>query len=179
MSKSQLPSKYSYRASLDLTYCLKSNPNLRRSLETVLYLGATCLLKNWIIYSFSLFFLISPPMNCRILPPLPGPYPSSTAHHSSHPWGSLWLSTTKPLTSVQIAQSIPLWTPTLFRPVCKVATSRWAGPYKESQRPPFTQHACQKKETQKATLALSHILNWLPGAFPTLFTEDCVCFLSV
>ena len=34
----------------------------------------------WIIYSFSLFFLISPPMNCRILPPVPEPYPSSMAH---------------------------------------------------------------------------------------------------
>lgn len=63
--------------------------------------------------------------------------------------------------------------------LCKVATPGRRTGFGRIPETAATRYTCQKRETRKATLALSHSLNWLPGAFPTLFTKDCVCFLSV
>lgn len=143
----------------------------------------------WITYNF--FFI--PPDLCNhelqdspSLPACANPAPCLTPLNHPHPQRRLWLSTrptatvpTGPCTRGASHCVVVLNAPLSRHPpcagLCKVATPG----FRRIPKTTATPYTCQKKETGKATLPLSHILNWLPGAFPTLFTKDCVCFLSV
>lgn len=116
--------------------------------------------------------------------------PLTMSHTFQLPWCSIQPST-RPVTTVPtrpcthrashwvIRSNTPLsWHPPRIH-LCTVVTPGRRPSLRRIPETTATQHICQKKETRKARLALSHILNWLPGAFLPLFTKDCVCFLSV
>lgn len=133
----------------------------------------------WIIYNF---FFILPALSIHELQDshslLACALPMLHGSHRSVIRGAASSRAPPSLTRGQNTKHTPLRTPTSFRPV-QGGHPRQAVGLQRILETTATQHTCQKKETRKATLALSHILNWLPGAFPTLFTKDCVCFLSV
>lgn len=110
----------------------------------------------WIIYSFFLFFLIAPSMNCRFLPPLPGLYPSSTAHTTQS-------SLVQPLAEHHQAPHTRSDLPKTFLSghppcsgLCKVATSGGQGAYKEFQRPPLLNTVAKRKRHKSHARLKSH-----------------------